>query len=138
MKNVFITGSFDLLHSGHVTFLKETSKFGKLYVGIGSDKSIGILKNRPTINSEQERLFMVKAIRYVEDAWINKGIGNFDFMEDFKEGFFDVFVVNEDQDFIEKREFCKRRNIKYIVLKRKQILGFPERSSTMQRKYYGK
>lgn len=137
MKNVLVTGSFDLLHSGHVTFLKEAAKYGHVYVGIGSDKSIESLKNRPTINPEQERLYMVKAIRYVDDAWINTGMGNMDFAEDFEQDnplHFDILLVSEDQDFVEKREFCNKYRMEYIVLPRIQEVGLPIRSSTSMRK----
>ena len=139
MKNVLVTGSFDLLHSGHVTFLKAASQYGHVYVGIGSDKSIESLKNRPTINSEQERLYMVQAIRYVDDAWINDGMGNMDFAEGFEQDnplHFDILIVSEDQDFPEKCDFCERYGIQYIVLKREPEPGLPIRSSTTLRKFY--
>ena len=67
-----------MLHSGHVAFFKEASALGDLYVGIGSDATILELKNRKTVNAEQERLYMVKAIRYVKDAFINSGSGIMD------------------------------------------------------------
>jgi len=133
MKNVFVSGSWDLLHSGHVTFLKEASQYGDLYVGIGSDKSIEQLKGRKTIYPEQERLYMVKATRYVKGAWINSETGNFDFFEDIKDKNIDILIVNEDQDFQEKRDFCKKEGIEYIVLERKPESGLPVRSSTEMR-----
>jgi len=37
-KKVFVSGCFDLLHSGHIAFFQEASAFGDLYVAIGSDK----------------------------------------------------------------------------------------------------
>ncbi len=83
-KKVFVSGCFDMLHSGHVAFFKEASAYGDLYVGIGSDKTINRLKGRHTFNSEQERLYMVKAVKYVTDAWINSGSGILDFIDDLK------------------------------------------------------
>ena len=74
-KKVFVSGCYDMLHSGHVAFFKSASKYGDLYVGIGSDKTIEELKHRKTVYSERERLYMVKAIRYVKDAFINPGPG---------------------------------------------------------------
>ena len=68
MKNnnkVFVSGCYDLLHSGHVAFFKEAYQLGDVYVGIGSDSTIADLKGRQTVNCEQERLYMVKAVRYV-------------------------------------------------------------------------
>lgn len=134
MANVLITGSFDLLHSGHLEFMERASAFGDLYVGIGCDASIEQLKHRPTINKQDERLYMVKSIKWVKDAWINKGMGLFDFLIDFPD-FIDILVVNNDQDFPEKRLFCEKRGIEYIVLPRKPKEGFPEHSSTQQREY---
>ena len=62
-KKVFVSGCYDLLHSGHVEFFRQASQYGDLYVGIGSDKTIEALKGHKTMYSEQERLFMVRAIR---------------------------------------------------------------------------
>lgn len=137
MKNILVTGTFDLLHSGHIAFLETAARYGAVYVGIGSDKSVTQLKNRPPIYTEQERLFIIKSIRYVDVAWINKGMGNFDFMEGFEQDkptHFDILIVNEDQDFPEKREFCQKYGLEYIVLKRKVIKGFPARSTTSIRR----
>ena len=36
-KKVFVSGCYDLLHSGHVEFFQQASRYGNLYVGIGSD-----------------------------------------------------------------------------------------------------
>ena len=134
MNNVLITGSFDLTHSGHIYFMERASEFGRLYVGIGSDKSIEGLKGRPTINKQDERLYMVKSIRFVDDAWINGGEGLFDFFND-ELSYIDVLVVNQEQDFPEKRQWCRDHKIEYIVLDRVPKLGFPEHSSTEQRRY---
>ena len=43
-RKVFVTGCFDMLHSGHVAFLKEAASYGRLYVGIGSDANVIPLK----------------------------------------------------------------------------------------------
>ena len=67
-KKVFVSGCFDILHSGHIAFLKEASQFGDLYVGLGSDKTIYDLKGRTTINSEDERLYMLEALSCVHQC----------------------------------------------------------------------
>ena len=74
-KKVFVSGCFDMLHSGHVAFFEEAAGYGDLYVGIGSDRTISDLKGRRTINGERERLYMIRSLRCVKDAWINKGSG---------------------------------------------------------------
>ena len=45
-KKVFVSGCYDMLHSGHVAFFEEAARYGDLYVGIGSDKTIFELKAR--------------------------------------------------------------------------------------------
>lgn len=129
-KKVFVSGCYDMLHSGHVAFFKEAARFGDLYVGIGSDKTIYELKSRQTVCSEIERLYMVKAVRYVKDACINSGSGMMDFVESVDRVKPDVFVVNEDGDLEIKRTFCKERGIEYVVLKRVPEDGLTERSTT--------
>ena len=93
-KIVFVSGCFDILHSGHIAFLKEASQFGDLHVGLGSDKTVYDLKGRSTINSEDERLYMIEALSCVNKVKINKGSGILDFLDDMKSLKPDVFIVN--------------------------------------------
>ena len=130
---VFVSGCFDLLHSGHIAFFKEAAKYGDLYVGLGSDDTIQDLKGRQTINSEQERLYMVKSIRYVTDAWVNTGNGMLDFKDDLVKLKPNKYVVNEDGHSPAKEDLCQVLGIEYIVLKRIPEAGLPERSTTQIR-----
>ena len=129
-KKVFVSGCYDLLHSGHVEFFRQASQYGDLYVGIGSDATILELKHHKTLYSQQERLFMVKAIRYVKDAFINEGSGILDFAPTVERLRPDILVVNEDGDSPEKRQFCKKNHIRYVVLQRTPNEGLEARSST--------
>ncbi|MGM0619481.1 MAG: adenylyltransferase/cytidyltransferase family protein [Bacteroidota bacterium] len=129
-KRVFVSGCYDLLHSGHVAFFKEASKYGDLYVGIGSDSTIEKLKGRPTVNSEAERLYMVKAVRYVEDAIINSGSGIIDFEEELVRLKPHYLVVNEDGYSPAKKMLCDKLGIDLKVLERIPDAGLPPRSTT--------
>ena len=130
MKRVFVSGCYDLLHSGHVEFFRQAAQFGELYVGIGSDKTILGYKGHKTLYSEQERLFMVKSIRFVQDAFINQGSGVMDFIPTVDMLHPDMLVVNADGDNKDKRAFCEERGIEYIVLNRTPAEGLDARSST--------
>ena len=68
-KKVFVSGCFDMLHSGHIAFLQEASGYGDLYIGLGSDKTIRDLKGRETINSEEERVYILNALSCVHKAF---------------------------------------------------------------------
>lgn len=133
-KKVFVSGCYDMLHSGHVAFFKEASRYGDLYVGIGSDKTIAELKHRKTVYSEKERLYMVKAIRYVADAFINRGSGMLDFIDTLDRVKPDIFVVNSDGGSELKRNLCLGRGIEYIELERTPDAGLEARSTTSLRK----
>jgi len=95
-KKVFVSGCYDMLHSGHVAFFEEAAALGDLYVGIGSDKTVYALKNRKTINTEEERLYMILSLKVVAGAWVNSGSGLMDFEEDVRRFRPDIFFVNED------------------------------------------
>ena len=127
---VFVSGCYDLLHSGHVEFFRQAAEYGDLYVGIGSDATILGYKHHKTVYSEQERLFMVKSIRYVKDAYINAGSGVMDFVPTLDIVHPDVFVVNEDGGNEEKRKLCEEKGIRYVVLQRDPHEGLAARSST--------
>lgn len=132
-KKVFVSGCYDMLHSGHVAFFKEAASYGDLYVGLGSDSTIFKLKGRKTVNGDAERLFMVKSIRYVKEAWINSGSGIMDFEKEVLELAPDIFFVNSDGYTPAKEEFCKKHDIELIVSKRIPSPGLPERSTTQLR-----
>ena len=129
-KKVFVSGCYDLLHSGHVEFFRQAAEYGDLYVGIGSDETILHYKGHRTMYNEQDRLFMVKSIRYVKDAYINAGSGIMDFIPTVDALKPDILLVNEDGDKEEKRQFCKERGMEYIVLQRTPHEGLEAHSST--------
>ena len=132
-KKVFVSGCFDLLHPGHVAFLENAARFGEVYVSVGSDRTIEELKHRkPSIN-EKERLYMVKSLAFVKDAWIGSGTGILDFEPEIRFAKPDMFIVNEDGDTPEKRALCDKLGVQYIVQQRKPKEGLPERSTTQLR-----
>jgi cytidyltransferase-like protein len=133
-KKVFVSGCFDILHSGHIAFLQEASQFGDLYVGLGSDKTVSELKGRMTVNSEEERLYMLKALSCVQQVKINRGSGILDFLDDMTELKPDVFVVNEDGHTPDKENICMDLGIEYKVLRRIPHANLPVRSTTSLRR----
>lgn len=48
-KKVFVSGCYDLLHSGQVEFFRQAAQYGDLYVGIGSDATILDYKHHKTV-----------------------------------------------------------------------------------------
>lgn len=132
-KKVFVSGCYDMLHSGHVAFFEEAASYGDLYVGIGSDKTIYELKERKTVYPEEERLYMIKALRCVKDAWISRGSGLLDFEEEVKALKPDIFFVNSDGASPLKEQFCREQGIQYIISQRVPHGSLPVRSTTKLR-----
>ena len=135
-KKVMVSGSFDLLHSGHIAFLEQAAKYGDLYVAVGSDKTVYDLKGRVPINSQEERLYMLSSLSFVEKAFISRGSGMLDFIEEFKEIRPDFFIVNEDGNLQVKRKLCEENAVEYLVLQRIPNPGLQARSSTALRTIY--
>ena len=72
MKTIFVNGTFDILHPGHVQLLNYARSLGdSLIVAIDSDRRVRELKgkDRP-INSEDDRKFMLESLRSVDTVWI--------------------------------------------------------------------
>lgn len=133
-KNVIVTGCFDWFHSGHVRFFEEVSTLGDLYVVVGKDENVRLLKGEGHPFFEQaERRYMVQSIRYVKHALISSGYGWLDAEPEIDAIKPDIYAVNEDGDKPEKREFCAQRGLEYVVLKRKPKEGLPRRESTVLR-----
>jgi cytidyltransferase-like protein len=130
-KRVFVTGCFDWLHTGHVRFFEEASEYGELNVVIGSDANLRLLKGEgPPAFPEAERAFVAGSIRTVARCLVASGSGWLDAEPEMRALGADRYLVNEDGDKPEKREFCEKNSIEYIVLKRVPKEGLPARSST--------
>lgn len=125
-----VSGCFDMLHSGHVAFLQEAAAYGELHVCIGSDVTIHGLKNRWTVNDEDERRYMIKALSCVTEVHVNKGSGIMDFLDEFHSIQPTFFVVNEDGHSPEKQELCLQNGVEYVVLKRQPHAALKPRSTT--------
>lgn len=132
-KKVFVSGCFDLLHSGHVAFMKEAAEYGDLHVCIGSDECVFALKARYPVNSQDERKYMISALGCVKECRINTGIGLLDFLNEIRDIKPDIFVVNQDGASEAKERLCRELGIEYVVLKRLPHGGLPVRSTTALR-----
>jgi len=133
-KKVFVSGCFDMLHSGHVRFLEEAAEYGDVHVGIGSDRTVKELKGRYPVNTQAERQYMLEALRHVKACHINSGSGIMDFLKELKRVSPEVFLVNEDGNTPAKAQLCERLGIRYVVLKRDPRAHLPARSTTSLRK----
>lgn len=93
-KKVLTVGVYDLLHKGHVELYRRAKGLGD-YLIVAAQDSDFILKYKPTakvLNSTEDRKYMIKSIRYVDEV-----ITYTDVDEIVKQVDFDVFVTGPDQ-----------------------------------------
>ena len=130
-KKVIVSGCFDWVHSGHMRFFEEVSEFGDLYVVIGHDENLKLLKGEGhPLFPQDERRYWVQSIRFVKEALISSGHGWLDAEPEILKVKPDIYAVNEDGDKPEKRNFCLDHGIEYKVLKRQPKPGLPVRISS--------
>ena len=128
---VVVTGCYDWLHSGHIRFFMDAAAYGALYAVVGSDRNVELLKGPGhPLQHEDERRYMVGAVRSVHQCLVSSGSGWMDAEPEIAEIGATHYVVNEDGDQPDKREFCRSHGIEYVVLQRLPHAGLPARSST--------
>ena len=130
-RRVVVTGCYDWLHSGHVRFFEEVASHGELYVVVGHDANVRLLKGQghPRF-PEQQRRYLAGAVRFVHRALVSSGSGWMDAEPEIRAIRAQVYAVNDDGDRPEKREYCRTHALEYLVLRRLPAAGLPRRSST--------
>lgn len=114
-RRVVATGTFDIIHPGHVTFLREAKKLGdELIVIVAREKNVKH-KPKPVVPEEQRRR-VVEAIKYVDKAILGDEEDMFKPIMELKP---DVIVLGHDQHFDEEwlREELKKRNLNCEVVR---------------------
>ena len=118
MKKVLTVGVYDLLHIGHVNLFRRAKALGDtLTVAVQSSEVV--LKYKPEaklIYSTEERMYMVKAIRYVDEVITYEAVDDI-----VKTADFDVFVTGPDQThegFQRAIQWCKENGKESVVLPR--------------------
>lgn len=117
-KKVLTVGVYDLLHKGHVELYRRAKGLGD-YLIVAAQDSDFILKYKPTakvLNSTEDRKYMIKSIRYVDEV-----ITYTDVDKIVQEVDFDVFVTGPDQcheGFQRAIKWCEEHGREHIVLAR--------------------
>lgn len=130
-KKVIVTGCYDWLHSGHIRFFEQASAYGDLYVSVGNDLNIrGLKGDGHPLLPENERAYMVGAVRFVRQAFVAAGFGWLDVESEIDWVKPDIYLVNQDGDRPEKRALCNSHGLQFVVLQRLPKDGLPSRQST--------
>jgi FAD synthetase len=115
MVKVMATGTFDLLHMGHIYYLKEAKKLGdKLVVVVARDSTVRKLKHEP-ITPEEMRLDIIKELKIVDDATLGHEDDMYATVKEIKP---DIIALGYDQIHDEKKieqELKKRKLVAKVV-----------------------
>jgi len=135
MAKVMATGTFDLLHLGHIYYLKEARKLGDaLSVVVATDSTVRRLKHEP-VNHENIRLNLIKELKVVDEAHLGH---EDDMYEVVKEINPDIIALGFDQIHDEEKikKECKKRGIKAQIVRLEEFKGGSDLEGT--RKIIGK
>ncbi len=116
MVRVMATGTFDLLHMGHIYFLKEAKKLGdELIVVVACDDTVRKMKHEP-VTPEHMRANIIKELKMVDDAVVGYKDDMYKIVEEIKP---DIIALGYDQIHDEKKikEELKKRGIKAEVVR---------------------
>ncbi len=122
MVKVMATGTFDLLHLGHIYYLKEAKKLGnKLAVVVATDTTVRRLKHEP-VNPEEIRLNLIKELKIVDEAYLGHEDDMYEIVEEIKP---DIIALGFDQLHDEKKieSELKKRKIKAKIVRLKEYNG---------------
>lgn len=119
-KNVYVIGVFDLFHRGHVELLKNSRALGdRLVVAINSDALVTNYKRAPVF-AENDRLEIIKACKYVDEAFVIYEYDNKPFLEKYQ---VDAIVHGDDwakesylKQIVVTEEYLHTHNIDLVLL----------------------
>ncbi len=131
---VFVSGTYDVLHAGHVQFFKEAKALGdKLVVSFCSDANLQLYKRRKACMPDDNKKMILESIRYVDKVVIgNDDGGVWDFVPAFLEEKPDILAVTaDDKNYFEKEEFCEQHGAKLVILPKTLPNATPTTSYTI-------
>ncbi|QKQ99376.1 cytidylyltransferase family protein [Metallosphaera tengchongensis] len=129
-KKVFVGGTFDIIHPGHIEFLRHAASLGRVYVAVSRDRNAERVKGRKPINDENHRLEVVRSIKYVHEAFL--GDEN-DFLKSVERVKPDIVFLGPDQRVDEQKlkdELAKRGVVVSVQRLEKRVNVWPHSSTT--------
>lgn len=121
-RRVLVGGTFDIIHPGHIHYLREASNYGLVYAVVARDVNVERIKGRKPIMREDERLAVVSSIRYVYRAVLGH---KSDFGETINRLRPDLIVLGPDQPVSESflEDIATRYGLSFDVVRLKERVG---------------
>ena len=126
MRKVLTVGVYDLLHVGHVELFRKAKALGDYLIVAVQDSSVvkAYKPDTTPVYSTEERCYMVRAIRYVDEVIVYQNIADI-----IKEVPFDVFAKGPDQShagFQSAVDWCQQHGKEVVVLPRTEGISSSE------------
>ena len=121
MKKVMVFGVFDLLHPGHISFLRQAKKYGSLIVSVARDANVKKIKGKLPIFDEKKRVEHVKQLKVAQKVVL---AGLKDPWPHIKKEKPDVIALGYDQDsYVSKQKTVSSKQITFQQELRKRGLN---------------
>lgn len=132
-----VFGTFDIFHKGHKNFLKQAQKYGDYIIAVvARDKTVILVKKQITVNSEQERVEILRGSKLVNEVVLGSLKDKYFVIKKYKP---DVICLGYDQKFFvgDLRKKLKEFGLdKTAVIRLKSY--YPEKYKTSILKKYAK
>jgi cytidyltransferase-like protein len=142
IRKVFVSGCYDILHAGHIAFLKAAKALGDyLTVCYASDEVLFLCKGRISSIPEDQKAIVIGSLQFVDRVVKSSDVHPiFDFVSHIKIDKPDILVITDDDKHqSEKKKFCDEMGIELVVLSKKDLGAFSSFSTSLVlRKISGK
>lgn len=129
-------GSFDILHPGHIHYLKSASRYGKLVVIVARDESIEKLKGKKALIDEKSRREIIGSLRFVDRAVLGDRIREWNdiykILVRFRPDFI-VFGYDQKVDLEYLKEFLAKHGLKSKIVRLKAFKPYTYKSSKLKK-----
>ena len=120
-----VSGSFDDLRLSHVRFLEEAAKIGPLQVFLWSDDLVHKLEGRPPKFPQEERLYLLQAVRYVSKVNLVNDLLDPDSLPNVDQPYSTTWILKEADDNPQRHYFCISTGLRWQVIKQDVLSRIP-------------
>lgn len=121
-RKVFVAGTFDIIHPGHIGYLKYAWSLGRVVAVVSTDESVRRIKGREPIIPARQRVEVLEAIEYVTKARVGYSDDMFRVVEEERP---DVILLGPNQPFTEEeiKRALRDRGINADVIRMPNIVN---------------
>lgn len=109
MKTVMAFGTFDILHPGHISFLKQAKRYGRLIMVIARDKTVKQVKGKLAHNPEKTRQRAIKAASIAEKVILGSLTDKCAAIKKYRP---DIIALGYDQTYFTEQLAPELKNLK--------------------------